>query len=69
MFSVAQRFNPKLDIFLISEALRPTQTQAGFTVLPNYGFSDHPSMGAFLIPGEFDTRQELHNGNLHHFIH
>ncbi|WP_199318833.1 hypothetical protein [Leptolyngbya sp. FACHB-541] len=68
MFSVARRFDPEL-LFLIGKTLRPTQTQAGFTVLPNYGFSAHPSMDAFLIPGGFGTRQELHNGNLHHFIH
>ncbi|MUL36270.1 DJ-1/PfpI family protein [Gloeocapsopsis dulcis] len=68
VFSVARRFDPELDVFLIGETLRPTQTQAGFTVLPNYGFNDRPSMNAFLIPGGFGTRQELHNGNLHHFI-
>ncbi|MBD2020225.1 DJ-1/PfpI family protein [Leptolyngbya sp. FACHB-36] len=68
VFSVARRFDPELDVFLVGETLRPTQTQAGLTVLPNYGFIDRPSMNAFLIPGGFGTRQELHNGNLHHFI-
>jgi transcriptional regulator GlxA family with amidase domain len=68
VFSVARRFDPELDAFLIAENLRPVQTQAGFTVLPNYGFSDRPDMDAFLIPGGFGTRQELHNKNLHNFI-
>jgi hypothetical protein len=49
VFSVARRLDPALDAFLIAESLRPVQTQAGFTVLPNYGF---------LIPGGFGTRQE-----------
>jgi transcriptional regulator GlxA family with amidase domain len=68
VFSVARRFDPELDVFLIAETLRPIQTQAGFTVLPNYGFSDRPAMDAFLIPGGFGTRQELYNRNLHDYI-
>jgi transcriptional regulator GlxA family with amidase domain len=68
VFSVARRFDPDLDAFLIAEALRPVQTQAGFTVLPNYGFNDAPDMDAFLIPGGFGLRQEINNGRLHAFI-
>jgi transcriptional regulator GlxA family with amidase domain len=54
---------------LIADAARPVQTQAGFTVLPNYSFQDDPAMDAFLIPGGFGTRQEMHNRRLHAFIH
>lgn len=68
VFSVARRFDPELDAFLIADAMRPVQTQAGFTVLPNYSFLDRPDMDAFLIPGGFGTRQEMHNGRLHEFI-
>src|SRR5256885_5572755 len=68
VFSVARRFDPELDAFLIADSLRPVQTQAGFTVLPNYSFQDAPAMDAFLIPGGFGTRQELHNERLHEFI-
>jgi transcriptional regulator GlxA family with amidase domain len=68
VFSVARRFDPELDVFLIAENLRPIQTQAGLMVMPNYGFSDRPAMDVFLIPGGFGTRQELHNKNLHQFI-
>jgi transcriptional regulator GlxA family with amidase domain len=68
VFSVARRFDPELDAFLIADALRPVQTQAGFTVLPNHSFADRPDMDAFLIPGGFGTRQEMHNGRLHEFI-
>jgi transcriptional regulator GlxA family with amidase domain len=68
VFSVARRFDPELDAFLIADAMRPVQTQAGFTVLPNYTFSDRPAMDAFLIPGGFGTRQELHNERLHEYI-
>lgn len=68
VFAVARRFDPELDAFLIADALRPVQAQAGFTVLPNYSFSDQPAMDAFLIPGGFGTRQEIHNGRLHEFI-
>jgi transcriptional regulator GlxA family with amidase domain len=68
VFSVARRFDPELDAFLIADSLRPVQAQAGFTVLPNYGFADEPAMDAFLIPGGFGTRQEIHNRRLHDYI-
>lgn len=68
VFSVARRYDPELDAFFVAEAMRPVQAQAGFTVLPNYSFNDRPAMDAFLIPGGFGTRQEMHNGRLHEFI-
>ena len=68
VFSVARRFDPELDVFLIADAMRPIQTQAGLTVVPNYSFLDKPDMNAFLIPGGFGTRQEMRNGRPHDFI-
>jgi transcriptional regulator GlxA family with amidase domain len=68
VFSVARRFDPELDVFLVAEAMRPVQTQAGLTVLPAYAFNDRPAMDAFLVPGGFGTRQEMHNRRLHGFI-
>lgn len=68
VFSVARRYDPELDAFLIADAMRPVQAQAGFTVVPNYSFSDRPAMDAFLIPGGYGTRQETHNRRLHEFI-
>ena len=68
VFSVARRFNPELEAFLIADAMRPVQAQAGFTVLPNYCFTDQPAMDAFLIPGGYGTRQEVHNGRLHEYV-
>jgi len=68
VFSVARRFDPELDAFLVADAMRPVQAQAGFTVVPNYSFADRPAMDAFLIPGGFGTRQEMHNRSLHDFI-
>ncbi len=68
VFSVARRFNPELEAFLIADAMRPVQAQAGFTVLPNYCFTDRPSMDGFLIPGGYGTRQEVGNQRLHEYI-
>lgn len=68
VFSVAKRFDPELEVFLLAESMRPIQTQAGLTVLPNYSFADTPDMDAFLIPGGYGTRQEMNNGNLHNYI-
>lgn len=68
VFSVARRFDPELDAFLVADAMRPVQAQAGFTVVPNYSFADRPAMDAFLIPGGFGTRQEMHNRSLHEYV-
>jgi transcriptional regulator GlxA family with amidase domain len=68
VFSVARRFDPELDAFLVADAMRAVQAQAGFTVLPNYAFNDQPAMDAFLIPGGYGTRQETYNRRLHAFI-
>jgi transcriptional regulator GlxA family with amidase domain len=68
VFSVARRFDPEIDAFLIGDAARPVQTQAGLMVLPSYSFLDNPAMDAFVIPGGFGTRQEMHNRRLHAFI-
>jgi transcriptional regulator GlxA family with amidase domain len=68
VFSVARRLDAGLDAFFIADANRPVQAQAGFTVLPNYSFSDEPAVNAFLIPGGYGTRQEIYNRRLHQFI-
>ena len=68
VFSVARRFDPELEAFFVADAMRPVQAQAGFTVLPNYSFADAPAMDAFLIPGGFGTRQEMHNRRLHDYV-
>lgn len=68
VFSVARRLDPELEAFLIADAQRPVQAQAGLMVLPAYGFADAPAMDAFLIPGGFGTRQEIHNARLHDYI-
>ncbi len=68
VFSVARRFDPELDAFFVAESQRPVQAQAGFTVIPNYSFTDEPDMDAFLIPGGFGTRQETNNARLHNYI-
>ncbi|MBU8685289.1 DJ-1/PfpI family protein [Bacillus haynesii] len=68
VFSVARRLDPELDAFLVADAMKPVQTQAGLTIHPNYSFNDQPDMDAFLIPGGFGTRQETNNKRLHQFI-
>ncbi len=68
VFSVARRLDPSLDAFLVAQSMRPVQTQAGLTVLPNMSFTDEPDMDAFLIPGGAGTRQEMYNGRLHDYI-
>ncbi len=68
VFSVARRFDPSLDVFLMAEVLRPLQAQAGFTVVPNYSLADRPTIDAVLIPGGAGTRTETYNSRLHDYI-
>ena len=68
VFSAARRFDPSLDVFLIADARRPVQTQAGLTLLPSYSFNDQPALDALVIPGGFGTRQETYNRRLHEYI-
>lgn len=68
VLSVARRFDPEIDAFLIADAARPVQAQAGMVVLPTYSFQDSPAIDAFLIPGGFGTRQEMHNRRLHAYV-
>jgi transcriptional regulator GlxA family with amidase domain len=68
VFSVARRFDPELAAFLIADAQRTVQTQAGLTVVPSYSFADNPALDALLIPGGFGTRQEINNRRLHDYI-
>ena len=63
VFSVAKRFDPSLDAFLIADSNRPVQTQAGFTVLPNYSFIDQPAMNAF-----FDSWFQIHQESEMHSL-
>jgi putative intracellular protease/amidase len=68
VFSEARRLDPELEAFFVADVPRPVQAQAGFTVLPNDSFSDAPAMDAFLIPGGFGTRQEMHNRRLYEYV-
>ena len=63
VWSVARPYDPELDAFLIADAMRPVQAQAGFTVLPNYCFEDAPSVGqASNAVGGHDARQRRRPG-------
>lgn len=68
VLSIARRIQPQIDVFLVAENLQPVHGASGFTVLPNYGFPDHPVMDAFLVPGGPGLRTAQYNANLHAFI-
>lgn len=62
VFSVARRYDPALDVFLVAETLRPVQAQAGFTVLPQLRLRQPPGDERVL-----DPRRGGHPpGNLQH---
>jgi transcriptional regulator GlxA family with amidase domain len=68
VFSVAQRMDPELDVFLVGDAGTGVQATAGLNVTPRYGLDHKPAMDAFLIPGGIGTRRELHNTRLLEFV-
>ena len=47
VFSVASRFleeNKKFNVFLVSESSEPIKARGGYSVNPNYNFSNHPKI-------------------------
>jgi transcriptional regulator GlxA family with amidase domain len=56
VLSVARRFDPEIDAFLVADAARQVQTQAGFTVLPDYCFRDTP--GPTSCSGDIEVAPE-----------
>ena len=68
VFSVARRFDPELDAFLIADAQPPGAGAGRVHRAAQLQLRRRPAMDAFLIPGGFGTRQEMHNRRLHEFI-
>ena len=54
VFSTASRVckndNP-FDVFLVSESGNAISARAGYRVMPNYGFNDHPMMDVLIVAG------------------
>lgn len=54
VFSTASRVcendNP-FDVFLISESGNTISARAGYRVMPNYGFNDHPMIDVLIVAG------------------
>lgn len=54
VFSTASRVckndNP-FDVFLISESGNAISARAGYRVMPNYGFNDHPMIDVLIVAG------------------
>ncbi len=53
---------------MVADSPSPVQIQDGLTVIPNISFVEEPDLDAFLIPGGFGTRHEMHNGRLYRYI-
>src|SRR5215472_3930242 len=68
VFSVARRFDPELDTFMIADAMRPVQAQAGFTILTNPTSPHRHTMDALPMPGGFVPPQEMQTLGPHEFV-
>jgi transcriptional regulator GlxA family with amidase domain len=54
VFSTAARLcgdKPPFHVFLIAETSAPVTARAGFTVLPHYGFNNHPKIDVLIVVG------------------
>ena len=54
VFSTASRVcegSTPFNVFLVSESGEAVVARAGYTVLPDYGFSDHPDIDVLIIAG------------------
>lgn len=50
-----------INIVLIAEHHDPVESVHGQRLIPDYSFSDAPSIDILLIPGGMGTRKEIHN--------
>lgn len=59
VFSTAARLcekdEPPFDVFLIAETAAAVTARAGFRVLPDYCFDDHPELDLLIVPGGVHT--------------
>lgn len=65
----ARRFNaPDKHQILSRRSSASAQAQAGLILQSRSTFNHQPAMDAFVLPGDFGTRQEIYNRRLHDFI-
>lgn len=58
VFSTASRLSPEeqpFDVFLIGETGQAVAARAGYRVIPNYGFHDHPPIDVLIVAGGVHT--------------
>ncbi|MDB9515905.1 DJ-1/PfpI family protein [Roseofilum reptotaenium CS-1145] len=54
VFSTAARLSEEVDlfnVFLVAESNEPIKARGGYMVLPNFGFSNHPSIDLLIVVG------------------
>lgn len=62
VFTTASRVsgnNKLFNVFLIGETGEPISARAGYRVIPNYGFHNHPEIDVLLISGGIHTEEML----------
>lgn len=60
VFSTASRVcenNEPFDVFLIGETGRTVTARAGYKVIPDYGFHDHPKIDVLIVVGGVHTEE------------
>lgn len=62
VFTTASRISSNknlFNVFLIGETGEPVSARAGYKVVPNYGFHNHPEIDVLLISGGVHTEEML----------
>jgi len=70
VFTTASRVCNEVDlfnVFLIGESGDPISARAGYRVIPNYGFHNHPKIDVLLIAGGVHT-EEMKKAHVIHWI-
>jgi len=70
VFSVASRFleeNKKFNVFLVNEKNISVQARGGYSINPNYNFSNHPKIDILIVVGGVHT-QEVKKDNVIQWI-
>ncbi|HBQ99072.1 MAG: DJ-1/PfpI family protein [Roseofilum sp. SBFL] len=60
VFSTAARLSEEVDlfnVFLVAESNEPIKARGGYMVLPNFGFSNHPSIDVLIVVGGVHIRE------------
>lgn len=67
-FATASNWGQDFYVYLVGEQLAPVNTISGFTIVPQYDFTNCPTPDVLIVPGGIGSRTEMHNEQLANWI-